>query len=122
MAISATSSVETSMPDLRLEQGLVMPPSQSDTDLFSSAMQPQPTSSTDPLSDWASAALSKGLESSDKLSQQALRSFQKVAASGDPTDISKLTHDLATFSHVTALTTKVIKNGTQAIDKLTNLQ
>lgn len=122
MAISSVDNSGSPAPDLSIDQGLVRNPSQSDVDLFDSAMRSDASPSTGHLSELVAGALSGRLDSTNNLSQQTLRSLKKASASGDPMDIAKVGRELSTFSHEMALATKVISKGAQAIDKLTNMQ
>jgi type III secretion system YscI/HrpB-like protein len=104
------------------DQGLVRTPSQSDVDVFDSAMRSDALPASGHLSEMVAGALSGRLDSTASLSQQSLRSLKKASATGDPMDIAKVGRELSTFSHEMAVATKVISKGTQAIDKLTNMQ
>ncbi|KDD66143.1 type III secretion system YscI/HrpB-like protein [Pseudomonas sp. BT76 TE3572] len=119
MSISTVNAVK--VPSLDMEQSLVTSSSQADVDLFSSAMRfdDAPASS---LSDEVAGAVSERLESTDKLSQQTMRSMKAMSATGDPMDMAQMSRSMSQYSLQMALTTKVVSKSAQAIDKLTNLQ
>jgi type III secretion system YscI/HrpB-like protein len=110
-------------PKVDLDQGLVQEPSQADADLFSTAMRVAAVAApAAPLPAMLAGALADRVQSSDKLSQQAMRHMKAAATSEDPMDITEMSRALSTYSLQTAVTTKVVNKTAQTLDKLTNLQ
>ena len=110
-------------PHVDLDQGLVHEPSQADADLFSTAMQVASVAAPQAMLPAALAgALADRVQSSDKLSQDAMRHMNHAARADDPTDLTEMSRTLSEYSLQTAVTTKVVNKIGQTLDKLTNLQ
>lgn len=124
MTISHINQLKSSSPDLgqHLDQGLLSGASQSDVDLFNAAMRPDTAAQASHFSEQIASALSERLGSIDKLSQQAIRSMKKAVSGENPMDITEMSRALSKYSLQTAVTTRVVNKGGQALDKLLNLQ
>lgn len=124
MTISHLTHYNNTSPELGqdVQQGLVSESVQADVDLFNAAVRPDSSHVASHLSDQVAGALSERLSDTEKLSQQALRSMKKVAATEDGADIIQMGRALSQCSLQMALTTKVVSKSAQALDKLTNLQ
>ncbi|WP_297844562.1 type III secretion system inner rod subunit SctI [Pseudomonas sp.] len=120
MTISQINSLK--IPPVDHEQGLVSGPAQADVDLFNSAMQPNTAEATGHFADGVLSALSKQMDSTGKLSEQAQRSMKTASSSTNPMDIVDMSRSLSQYSLQMSLTTKVLSKSAQALDKLTNLQ
>jgi type III secretion system YscI/HrpB-like protein len=121
--MTITSVSKSKQPSLDLEQGLVQEPPQADVDLFSAAMNAGAVAAMPGhLPAVVAGALIDRVQSTDKLSQQAMRNMKSAATSEDPMDITQMSRTLSAYSLQMAVTTKVVNKTAQTLDKLTNLQ
>jgi type III secretion system YscI/HrpB-like protein len=124
VTLSNVNQLKSPITDLEqhLDQGFVNGPLQADVDFFNASMRPEPSMQQSNVSEQIASALSDGLGSIDKLSQQAARRMKRASTTDDPLEISQMNRSLSQYSLQIALTTKVVSKSAQALDKLTNLQ
>ncbi len=104
------------------DQGLVNEPSQADIELFSSLMRDSGADAPTKSGAFLADVVGERMGSVDRLSQDAMRSMKQAVMDNDPTAVSKMSRALSQYSLEMAVTTKVISKGSQAVEKLTNMQ
>ena len=99
-------------------------PSKSDVSWFSAAMRsPQGVEqSENNVASRIIGQLSNHSETLQKLSERSDRALQKAAKTADPMDMIKANRSLSSFYLESVLTAKMVSKGSQAVEKLTNLQ
>ncbi|MFP8968063.1 type III secretion system inner rod subunit SctI [Pokkaliibacter sp. CJK22405] len=94
----------------------------SDVEWFSAAVQPTNNKEATNVAENIVSHLSGSSEHLQKLSEKADRALKKASKSTDPRDVIDANRSLSNFYLESLLTTKVISKGSQAVEKLTNLQ
>lgn len=98
-------------------------PERADVQWFSAAIQPSTQGAGDNnVAERIVGQLSGSSEHLQRLSDQADRALRKASSSSDPMDVVQANRSLSSFYLESLLTTKLISKGTQAVEKLTNLQ
>ncbi|MGR2741031.1 type III secretion system inner rod subunit SctI [Billgrantia sp. Q4P2] len=98
-------------------------PDQSDIHWFSAAIQPTEKGGGESnVAERIVGQIAGSSEHLQKLSDQADRALRKASKSNDPQDVVQANRSLSSFYLESLLTTKLISKGTQAVEKLTNLQ
>lgn len=121
--MTITSVIKAKQPSVDIDQGLIQEPSQADVDLFSAAMSAGDAAAVPgQLPALVAGALVDRVQSTDKLSQQAMRNMKAAASADDPMDMTMMSRALSAYSLQMAVTTKVVNKTAQTLDKLTNLQ
>lgn len=126
MSFEAIQSVRSSAgvtpensPKLSLDgQG----PSSDDVNWFSAQLKATPRQPDANVAERIVGQLSGSSQHLQQLSDNADRALRKAADSSNPHDVIQANRALSSFYLESLLTTKLISKGTQAIEKLTNLQ
>ncbi|MCE8032133.1 EscI/YscI/HrpB family type III secretion system inner rod protein [Billgrantia tianxiuensis] len=97
-------------------------PERGDVQWFSAAVQPTERAADSNVAERIVGQLAGSSEHLQQLSDKADRALRKASKSNDPQDVIQASRSLSSFYLESMLTTKLISKGTQAIEKLTNLQ
>lgn len=97
-------------------------PSSDDVNWFSAQLKVTPSQPDANVAERIVGQLSGSSQHLQQLSDNADRALRKAADSSNPQDVIQANRALSSFYLESLLTTKLISKGTQAIEKLTNLQ
>lgn len=102
--------------------GLTSEPEQADVAFFNAAMQRHSAAQPTRLADAVSGPVERQLEKVNGLSVKANRDVKHAAGSTSPLETLQMTRSLSEYYLQSSLTAKVVSKGSQALDKLTNMQ
>lgn len=97
-------------------------PDKYDVEWFSSMVEKPMRDEQVSVPDKIISGLTNSSQELQKLSETASGDLLKAAKSGDPQDILEASRSMSSFYLQSLLTAKLVSKGSQAIEKLTNLQ
>ena len=106
----------------RSEQPISDKAAKSDVQWFTAQLHKAQKPESDNVAERVISGISGSSERLQKLSQTADRDLRRAAKTANAEDITRATRSLSNFYLESLLTSKLISKGTQAVEKLTNLQ
>ncbi|MCD5973733.1 MULTISPECIES: type III secretion system inner rod subunit SctI [Pseudomonas] len=115
---NSSASATALKPEVELDN-----PTQGDADWFRAAMQrPEPTQGAGAFSEQVMDPLTRKALSLEDMSRDAGKALREASLHSDPKKFMEATRALSDYSLQTSLSVKMISKGSQALDKLTNMQ
>ncbi|WP_407316471.1 EscI/YscI/HrpB family type III secretion system inner rod protein [Pseudomonas sp. nanlin1] len=98
-------------------------PSRGDADWFKAALQrPEPTTAAGSFSEQVMNPLTRKALSLEDMSKDAGKALREASLDSDPMKFMEASRALSSYYLQTSLSVKMISKGSQALDKLTNMQ
>jgi type III secretion system YscI/HrpB-like protein len=99
-------------------------PESSDVNWFSAQMNEKPSQpqNENSVASRIIGSLSQHSDQLQKLNDRANRDMVKASRSAEPNDMLKANRSMSSFYLESLMTAKMVSKGTQAVEKLTNLQ
>jgi type III secretion system YscI/HrpB-like protein len=115
---NSSASATALKPEAELDN-----PSQGDADWFKAAMQrAEPAQGAGAFSEQVMDPLTRKAMSLEDMSERAGKALREASLHADPKSFLEATRALSSYSLQTSLSVKMISKGSQALDKLTNMQ